>query len=49
MEKEKGTLTAGKLADCVVLSDDPTRCPPERIRDIRVERTVVGGQTVFAS
>jgi predicted amidohydrolase YtcJ len=49
MEKEKGTLTAGKLADCVVLSDDPTRCPPERIRDIRVERTVVGGQTVFAA
>ena len=47
MEQEKGTLTAGKLADCVLLSEDPTRCPPERIQDITVEMTIVGGKIVF--
>ena len=49
MEQEKGTLTAGKLADCTVLSEDPTRCPEERIRDIEVRMTMVGGQAVFKS
>jgi hypothetical protein len=47
MESEKGTLTPGKLADCVVLSEDPTRCPPNRIRDIRVEMTITGGKIVY--
>ncbi|KPJ75404.1 MAG: hypothetical protein AMJ54_15080 [Deltaproteobacteria bacterium SG8_13] len=47
MEREKGTLAAGKLADCVVLSDDPTRCAPEGIRDIQVELTMVGGKIVY--
>jgi predicted amidohydrolase YtcJ len=49
MESEKGTLTPGKLADCVVLSEDPTRCQPNRIRDIRVEMTIAGGKIVFKS
>jgi hypothetical protein len=49
METEKGTLTPGKLADCVVLSEDPTRCPPNRIRDIRVEMTITGGKIVYGS
>ncbi|MEJ2638769.1 MAG: amidohydrolase family protein [Desulfosarcinaceae bacterium] len=47
MEAEKGTLTAGKLADCVVLSDDPTACLPEKIKQIRVEATITGGRVVF--
>ena len=47
MENEKGTLTAGKLADCVALSQDPTRCPTDRIRDIQVEMTMVGGKIVY--
>ena len=47
MEDEKGTLRAGKLADCVVLSDDPVRCPPENIKDIKVEMTMVGGRMVY--
>lgn len=47
MESEKGALTPGKLADCVVLSDDPTRSPPDRIRDIQVEMTVTGGKIVY--
>jgi predicted amidohydrolase YtcJ len=47
MESEKGTLTPGKLGDCVVLSDDPTACPPNRINTIRVEATITGGRIVF--
>lgn len=46
-EATKGTLTAGKLADLVVLERDPHDVPPEAIKDIRVVRTVVGGETVF--
>jgi predicted amidohydrolase YtcJ len=47
METQKGTLTAGKLADAVVLSDDPATCPPEKIKQIRVEATITGGSVVF--
>ena len=47
MEAEKGTIAAGKLADLAVLSEDPTAVTPGRIRDIRVDMTIVGGMTVF--
>ena len=47
MEAEKGTIAAGKLADLVVLSRDPTASPPERIRDIQVDMTIVGGRIVY--
>ncbi len=45
-EQSKGSITKGKLADFVVLGDDPHRVDPERIKEIKVVRTVVGGQTV---
>ena len=44
-EDLKGTLEPGKLADFVVLSDDPREAPAD---EIQVEMTVVGGETVFA-
>ena len=46
-EKEKGTITPGKLGDLVVLSDDLFNIPPEHIRDTRVVMTIVGGRTVY--
>jgi predicted amidohydrolase YtcJ len=40
----RGTLAPGKLADLVVLSDDPTAVPPERLLQMKVLLTVLGGQ-----
>jgi len=46
-EDIKGSISPGKLADIVVLSDDPTKVPPERIKDIKVELTIIGGEVVW--
>jgi hypothetical protein len=46
-EKEKGSITTGKLADMVLLSDDIFSIAPEKIRDVRVLKTFVGGRVVF--
>ena len=46
-EKDKGTISPGKFADLVVLSEDLFRIPPERIKDARVEITIVGGRVVY--
>lgn len=43
----KGTLEPGKAADFICLSDDVFRMKPEEIHRVRVERTMVGGRTVF--
>ena len=46
-EHVKGIIAAGKYADMVVLSADLTRVPPERIKDIRVEMTILNGEVVW--
>ena len=45
-EHEKGSVTPGKLADIVVLSDDIFHIKPEAIRNVKVETTIVGGKAV---
>ena len=46
-EQEKGTLARAMLADLVVLSDDILAITPERIKDVKVTLTMVGGKIVF--
>jgi predicted amidohydrolase YtcJ len=46
-ENIKGSISDGKLADFVVLADDPHTVSPDKIKDIQIARTVVGGQTVY--
>jgi predicted amidohydrolase YtcJ len=46
-ENLKGSITAGKLADFVMLGQDPHEVDPNTLKDIRIVRTVVGGKTMF--
>ena len=46
-EAIKGSITAGKLADFVVLEQDPHSVDPNQIKDIKIARTVVGGRTMY--
>ena len=46
-ENIKGSITAGKLADYVVLAEDLHTIDPEKIKDIQIVRTVTGGKTVY--
>jgi predicted amidohydrolase YtcJ len=46
-EKEKGSITAGKLADFVILSDDIFKIPPTAIKNVKVDATYLGGKLVY--
>jgi predicted amidohydrolase YtcJ len=46
-EDLKGTLSPGKLADMVILGGDPAAVDPEKIKDIRVQQTIVGGEVRY--
>lgn len=46
-EKEKGSITPGKLADMVILSDDIFSIDPAKIRDVKVLKTFAGGKMVW--
>jgi predicted amidohydrolase YtcJ len=46
-EKVKGSITPGKLADMVLLSDDIFSINPAEIRDVKVLKTIVGGKVVW--
>lgn len=48
-EDLKGSITVGKLADYVVLSDNLLTMDPDRIKDVTVLTTVVGGKVVYQS
>jgi predicted amidohydrolase YtcJ len=44
----KGSIRAGKLADLVVLSDNPVAIDPQAINTIRVLETIKEGKTVWS-
>ena len=46
-ESQKGTITAGKYADFVVLSEDLLALPPERLLDAKVLLTVMSGRETY--
>jgi predicted amidohydrolase YtcJ len=46
-ENIKGSLSPGKLADIVMLSADPLKTDPDQIKEIRVEKTIIGGEVVW--
>jgi predicted amidohydrolase YtcJ len=46
-ENYKGTLETGKLADIAVLAEDPFEIDPEKIKDLKVEMTIVGGEIKY--
>ena len=46
-EKNKGSISPGKLADLVVLNGDPTKLPIDEIKDIEVEMTILDGKIVW--
>ncbi len=45
-EADKGAIEPGKLADLVLLSEDPVTCPAPRLRDARVLLTMLDGRIV---
>jgi predicted amidohydrolase YtcJ len=46
-EDVKGSIAPGKLADFVVLSDDPLNVRNNELKDIRAEITIIGGKIVY--
>ncbi len=48
-EHVKGSITPGKLADLVVLSEDPTAVSPDRIAGLQVLATIIDGQCCYDS
>jgi predicted amidohydrolase YtcJ len=46
-ENEKGSITPGKLADMVILSDNIFDLKPEAIRNVKVKTTILGGKVVY--
>ena len=46
-EDRKGTLAAGKLADLVILDNNPLKVEPMAIKDIKVVETIKEGTTIF--
>jgi predicted amidohydrolase YtcJ len=46
-EDLKGSITPGKVADLVVLGEDPRRVDPDEIKDIPVDMTIVGGEVRY--
>lgn len=49
MEDQIGSLTPGKFADFVILETSPLAVDPERLPEVKIKETWVGGKRVFAA
>ena len=48
-ENEKGSIEPGKLADLVILSDDPTGMDPDALDDLAVVFTIKNGEVIYSN
>lgn len=48
-EKDKGSIEAGKLADFVILTEDPTAIDPETLDGIKVAETIKEGVSIYVA
>ena len=48
-EASKGSIEVGKLADFVILTEDPTAIDPETLDQIKIAETVKEGETIYAA
>jgi len=46
-ERIKGSIEVGKIADLVILTEDPLTVAKEEIQNIEVEMTIIGGKMVY--
>jgi predicted amidohydrolase YtcJ len=47
-EDKKGTITAGKLADITILSDNLNAVSPEKLEEVTVQTVIVNGKVVYS-
>jgi predicted amidohydrolase YtcJ len=47
LEQNRGSITPGKYADLVLISENLFKIPAEKIKDVKVEWTMVGGREVW--
>ena len=48
-EDRKGTLENGKLADLVIISDDPLAVDPMKMAEIKILETIKDGETIYTA
>ena len=46
-EKDKGSLSVGKKADMIILSDNPLKVDKKHIKDIEIIKTIKDGKVVY--
>jgi predicted amidohydrolase YtcJ len=46
-QASKGSLEAGKLADMVILDQNPLKVDPMKIKDVKVVETIKEGKTIY--
>jgi predicted amidohydrolase YtcJ len=48
-EANKGSITAGKIADLVILEQNPLKVDPNEIKNIQVLKTIKGGAEIYSN